>query len=199
MHALPSFVRTLGFGFGLLLAPEMGFAQQAAIGSPAPPFALPDTTGTVHQLSDYAGRVVVLEWTNPGCPFIVRHYEAGTVPALDARYDDSQVVVLSIDSSHFQTAEGAAAWKAERGFAHSVLLDTDGSVGRAYGARTTPHMFVIDAAGVLQYMGAIDDDPRGSLETRTPHVQHAVDALLAGQPVPVSTTQPYGCTVKYED
>lgn len=175
-------------------------AATAAIGQPAPAFSLPDETGTTHTLEQYRGRIVVLEWTNPECPFVVRHYNERTMHNLINDFVGDQVVWLSIDSSHHRNAEMAAADKARFEMTPPVLLDTDGTVGRAYGARTTPHMYVIDAEGVLRYMGAIDDDARGrqSAEERTHYVRNALTAMRAGnQPDPSSTT-PYGCSVKYE-
>lgn len=169
------------------------------VGEPAPAFTLVDEAGNTHNLADYRGRVVVLEWTNPQCPFIVRHYGADTIENIDTRYDDAQVAVLAVNSSHFNTAADSAAWKADQGFAYHTLLDTDGTVGHLYGARTTPHMYVIDAEGLLRYAGAIDNDPRGNNDAPTNYVVAAVDALLAGQAPEVTATDAYGCSVKYED
>lgn len=172
-------------------------AQDAAVGSLAPDFTLVDETGTSHTLSDYRGQVVVLEWTNPECPYVVRHYDADTMETLSTTHND--VVWFAVNSSHFNTAEDSAAWKTAEGFDFATLLDTDGTVGRTYGARTTPHMFVIDAAGVIAYAGAIDDNPRGTNDAPTNYVDAVLTSLAAGEEVAVSSTDPYGCSVKYEE
>lgn len=177
-------------------ASTAAIAQDAVVGQPAPDFTLVDEAGETHTLSDYRGSTVVLEWTNPGCPFVVRHYDADTMETLAADHPD--VIWLAINSSHFNTAEDSATWKAEHGFAYPTLLDTDGTVGHQYGARTTPHMYVIDAEGTLAYAGAIDDDPRGRNDEDTNYVALAIEALEAGEAPATSSTEPYGCSVKYE-
>jgi len=171
---------------------------QAAVGQPAPDFTLLDEHGNSHTLSDYRGKIVVLEWTNPECPFIVRHYNADTMERIATQYGDD-IVFIAINSSHFITPEDVLAWKAAEGFEFPTLLDADGTVGRTYGARTTPHMYVIDTEGALRYVGAIDDDPRGNNDSPTNYVDGAIAALLAGTAPDPSSTDPYGCSVKYED
>ncbi len=174
-------------------------ADTAEVGKPAPAFTLKDESGKEHSLARYKGKIVVLEWTNPGCPFVRRHYQAGTMQKTLAGFDAKKVVWLAVDSTSSNTPEKSSDWKKLKGFDYPVLQDASGTVGRAYGAKTTPHMYVIDEEGVVRYAGAIDDDPRGSRkEGVTNHVKAAVDALLSGQPVPASTTQPYGCSVKYK-
>jgi peroxiredoxin len=172
--------------------------ETATLSAPAPDFTLLDQDGTEHRLSQYRGRVVVLEWINPGCPYVQRHYEAGTMTRLERELPDEDVVWLAIDSSNFIVPEASRAWRAEHQMAHPILQDPAGDVGRRYAARTTPHMFVIDREGTLRYAGAIDDDPRGRSEAPTNHVAQAVRAVLAGEAPPITTTEPYGCTVKYE-
>ncbi len=190
-------VSRIAIGFAFVAATtSTAAAQEAVVGQPAPDFTLVDEAGQSHTLSDYRGSTVVLEWTNPGCPFVVRHYEADTMETLAGEHGD--VVWLAVNSSHFNTAEDSAAWKSEQGLSYPTLLDTDGTVGHLYGARTTPHMFVIDAAGTLAYAGAIDDDPRGRNDEDTNYVAAAIDALAAGEAPAVSSTDPYGCSVKYE-
>lgn len=189
------------FAFIALLAlPLAAYAQDATavVGQAAPDFTLTDSDGTSHTLSQYQGQTVVLEWTNPGCPFVVRHYNDGALPAFRASLGDD-VVWLSVNSTHAGHADAALIEGGNEGQTWPTLLDGDGAVGRAYGARTTPHMYVIDAEGTLAYAGAIDSDPRGSQDAaeRTNYVQAAVTALAAGEPVPTSTTEPYGCSVKY--
>lgn len=185
---------------GWAVASEDTPASTAAIGSAAPAFSLQDSEGNTHSLEQYRGRIVVLEWTNPECPFVVRHYNERTMQTMAAAMGEQDVVWLSINSSHFINADKANEERAQFGTTYPTLLDASGTVGRAYGARTTPHMYVIDAEGVLRYMGAIDDDPRGNKEAgeRVNYVQQAVDALRAGEAPPTTSTQAYGCTVKYE-
>ncbi|MEO0326055.1 MAG: redoxin domain-containing protein [Myxococcota bacterium] len=170
----------------------------ANVGDSAPSFELRDSTGTVHRLADYRGKIVVLEWTSPECPFVRRHYGHDTdmVHTAGALTGDD-VVWLAIDSSHFNAPADSESWRARHSIPYPVLQDRDGAVGRRYGARTTPHMYVIDASGVLRYQGAIDSDPRGREDAPTNYVRGAVEALRAGRPVPRAETAPYGCTVKY--
>jgi len=168
---------------------------QAHIGQAAPDFELVDHAGNVHKLSDYAGKTVVLEWTNPQCPFVVRHYKADTMTDMAAAHDD--VVWLAVDSSNFVTAKSASAWAKSEDINFPILLDPSGEVGKAYNARTTPHMFVIDAEGTLVYDGAIDDDPRGKSDEATNYVEAALASVEAGKTVETATTKPYGCSVKY--
>ena len=174
-------------------------AAQPVPGEPAPDFELPDAAGEVHRLSEYRGKVVVLEWTNPTCPFVMRHYKEGTMKTLAAAYADTQVVWLAINTTHYNTVEQTRQWEKAQELSYPTLLDPDGTVGRLYNARTTPHMFVIDTRGVLRYDGAIDDDPRGRKEAgeRTQYVKSALDAVLSGEGPTQATTRPYGCSVKY--
>ncbi len=170
-----------------------------AVGQPAIDFTLTDQAGQPHTLSQYRGRIVVLEWTNPGCPFVQRHYHAHTMTHLVETLPSDRVAWLAIDSSHTVEPAGSEAWRHEQGITYPILQDPTGRVGHLYDARTTPHMFVIDAAGVVRYMGAIDDDPRGRNEHPTNHVEQAVNALIEGRDPPVTQTEPYGCTVKYDN
>ena len=193
----------------LLVALALGAAEtraQAVVGSPAPNFTLTDTKGAAHALADFAGKPVVLEWTNPDCPFVKKHYGAKNMQALQAKYVAQGVVWLAVCSSApgKQGHYGADDWNrilAEQGSAATaLLLDPDGQVGLAYGAKTTPHLFVIDAAGTLVYDGAIDDNPStdsADIAGARAYVAEALDAVLAGTPVPVAQTKPYGCSVKY--
>lgn len=180
-------------------------AQPPVVGSPAPDFELKSIDGTLHKLSDYRGKVVVLEWTNPGCPVVQRHYRDGLMPALQKECTDKGAVWLAINSTNpshpnYQAPEGLKSsydvWKAAFS---ALLMDPDGKAGKAFGAKTTPHMFVIDKKGNLAYNGAVDDDPQGSKEARTNYVRLAVDALLKGEAVATATTKPYGCSVKYAE
>jgi peroxiredoxin len=188
-------LRTLTLAGALLLCAP---ALAADVGKPAPAFTLKDENGKSHSLADYKGRIVVLEWTNPECPFVQRHYGAKTMQKTLASLDAKQVVWLAVDSTSHNVATSSKAWKSQNGFSYPVLQDASGTVGHAYGAKTTPGMFVIDEKGVLRYSGAIDDDPRGKNTTPTNYVQKAVNAVASGQPVSPSVTESYGCTVKYD-
>lgn len=171
----------------------------ATVGEPAPDFTLTDHAGTDHRLADLRGKVVVLEWINPECPFVQRHYEASTMRALAEEFADRGVVWLAIDSSHFVKADDSSAWRDQHSLPYPILQDPSGDVGRRYDATTTPNMFVIDAEGTLQYSGAIDDDPRGRSEAPRNYVREALQSVLEGQTPPSPETEPYGCTVKYEE
>lgn len=193
----------------LIAALALGAAQawaQAAVGAAAPGFTLTDTKGAAHALADFAGKPVVLEWTNPDCPFVKKHYGAKNMQALQAKYVAQGAVWLSVCSSapgkqgHYPADEWNRILAEQGSAATALLLDPDGQVGRAYGAKTTPHLFVIDAAGTLVYDGAIDDRPStdsADIPGARAYVVEALDAVLAGAPVPVAQTKPYGCSVKY--
>lgn len=172
----------------------------AAIGKPAPQFALKDLDGKEHKLADFKGKVVVLEWSNHQCPFCVRHAKDGTADQVMKEFKDKPVVWIAIDSSNVapQKTKELASWKNENKLGYPILIDGEGTVGKAYGAKTTPHMFVIDQKGTLVYAGAIDDDPTGAKETSRNYITEALEAIFAGTAVPISTTKPYGCSVKYK-
>lgn len=193
----------------LVAATPGSYALAAALpGQPAPAFELADADGKPVRLADLRGRFVVLEWNNPACPFVQKHYGSGNMQALQKRYTAANVVWLTINStarSHPEYLSPAqmAAWMKQQGAAPSaVLLDSDGKVGRAYGARTTPHMYVIDPNGVLVYAGAIDDkrsaDP-ADVKTAKNYVAAALADAMAGKPVGIGHTQAYGCSIKYAD
>jgi peroxiredoxin len=178
----------------------------AMVGQPAPAFTLTDSNGARHSLSDLKGKVVVLEWVNFECPFVGKHYGSGNMQKLQKTYTGKGVVWLSINSS----AEGKQGYFApdrinalmkEKGAAPTAyLIDTDGAVGRAYGAKTTPHMYVIDARGNLVYAGGIDDTPstdQADVATARNFVSAALDEVVAGKPVTTASSAPYGCSVKY--
>jgi peroxiredoxin len=178
----------------------------AAVGQPAPPFSAADTAGKPVSLADFKGRHVVLEWVNPGCPFVVKHYDSANMQATQKAATDKGVVWLAINSTssghgdYKPPAEMAAWMKAQKAAASATLMDADGKVGRAYGARTTPHLFVIDPQGMLVYAGAIDSRPTANpadIKTATNHVNAALAETLAGKPVTVARTQAYGCSIKY--
>lgn len=197
----------LCFLLALFLAPAAAFAD-AAVGAAAPDFTLPAADGGTQKLSGYAGKVVVLEWHNKGCPFVHKHYDSGNMQALQKKYTAKDVVWLTINSSAegkqgYETADEALATMKDVGGAPThVLLDKDGAVGRLYGAKTTPTMFVIDKAGKVAYAGAIDDTPStdvADIKTAKNYVSAALDAVLAGKTVETASTKSYGCSVKYAD
>lgn len=187
------------------LAPASASAD-ATPGRPAPAFALRDVSGRTVSLADFRGRTVVLEWTNPGCPFVRKHYVSGNLPALQSKYAADGVVWLAVNSTnpdHRDYLAPAALAKAltDWGAAPSaVLMDPDGQAGRAYGARTTPQMWVIDPQGTIRFAGGIDDrrtaNPDDAKAARN-HVAAALDDLAAGRPVAIASAPPYGCSVKY--
>jgi peroxiredoxin len=170
----------------------------AKVGAPAPAFSLPDQDGKTVSLSDFAGKVVVLEWFNDECPVVVRHYDGGAMNKLADKYKDQGVVWLAINSSkHHNVSHNKEAAK-KLGIARPVLDDHSGAVGRAYGATNTPGMYVINKDGILAYMGAIDDNKSGNKKEGVKnYVSQALDELLTGKSVSEPQTQQYGCTVKY--
>ncbi len=170
------------------------------VGEPAPDFTLKDEQEKGHSLSQYRGKIVVLEWINPECPFVKRHYKAKTMTTLAEAYSDKNVVWLAIDSSRSVTPEQSRKWIEKNKISYPILQDPNGEVGQLYEAKTTPHMFVIDAAGVLRYQGAIDNDSWGTKEVKKVdnHVDQALKALAAGQLPILTETKPYGCSVKYK-
>ena len=178
----------------------------AQIGQPAPSFKLSSATGKEHALSDYKGQWVVLEWINLQCPFVLKHYKSENMQTLQQNYTKKEVVWLSICSSapgkqgNFSGEELTAKIKEVSSSSTAYLIDGDGKVGHTYGAKTTPHMFIIDPKGVLVYAGAIDDKPSVKLEDvkgATNFVAAALDAGLAKKVIKVSSTVSYGCSVKY--
>jgi peroxiredoxin len=179
-------------------SPSLTVAGGAEVGQPAPDFALPDQEGNQVQLSAIDG-VRVLEWVNPDCPFVKRHYVSGTMKRLAEQYAPRGVTWLTINSTHYMDRQANHEFREAHGLPQPILVDQDGAVGRRYGAATTPHMFVVDADGTVVYRGAIDDDPRGSKgDGATNFVAVALDQVLGGETVAVSETKPYGCSVKYK-
>ena len=178
----------------------------AKVGEKAPDFQVQDINGKVQKLSDYKGKYVVLEWMNEGCPFVKKHYESGNMQKLQKEYSGKNVAWLTVVSSkkgkqgHW-TAEQAKAKLAEWKMSPTaVLLDEDGKMGKAYSAKVTPHMYVINPEGSLIYNGAIDSNDSSDaadIPTSTNYVDVALKSALKGEPVKVSTTKPYGCGVKY--
>ena len=183
-----------------LFAGVAGAIAGVAVGDTAPDFTLEDTTGSNVSPSDFSGKVVVLEWLNPDCPFVQRHYKAGTMKKLASKYGEKGVVWLTINSTHYMDAADNAKFKAANDLSYTILVDQSGEVGHLYDAATTPHMYVIDGEGKLVYMGAIDDDPRGNKGSaqRINYVDAALGEVLAGKSVTTAETKPYGCSVKYK-
>lgn len=188
------------------LATAVAARAEVVTGQPAPDFELRDTAGQTHKLSDFKGKYVVLEWVNHGCPFVVKHYDSGNLPGLQREFTGKDVVWLAICSSAegkqgYQTPDEWTRLNAEKGFAGTaVLLDPEGRVGRLYGARTTPHMYVVNPEGALIYQGAIDDKPSADQDDvpgARNYVRAALTEAMAGQPVSQPQTKPYGCGVKY--
>ena len=191
----------------LAIAPPLAVAAEIEVGKPAPVFSAQDATGKTRSLSEFAGKFVVLEWFNPDCPFSKKQYADGAIQQLQKRSTDKGVVWLTIDSSapgkqgHLTGEQAQAVMAQRKASPTAVLLDPDGTVGKLYGAKTTPHMFVIDPKGVVIYHGAIDDQPTldaAAAKGAHNYVQEALDEAMAGKPVTVKPTQPYGCSVKYQ-
>jgi len=179
----------------------------AAPGQAAPEFSLVDINGKMQKLSDYRGKYVVLEWFNSECPFVQKHYESGNMQSLQARYTQKGVVWLGVNStsprhSNFRDpVRSQAILKDWKSAPTAFVLDPDGKVGKQYGARTTPHMYVIDPKGTLVYVGGIDDKPSTSqrdIPTAKNLVAVALDESLGGKPVGTPSAMPYGCSVKYD-
>ena len=185
---------------------SIAFAS-ATPGAAAPAFTLTDLSGKPVNLADYRGRTVVLEWHNFGCPFVQKHYRSGNMQALQKKYgkDVAWLAVNSTARTAFDYAEPAAIASDLKRFDAQparYLMDTPGEVGLAYGAKTTPHMFVIDDKGTLVYAGAIDDKAstdKADVEGATNYVRAAYQETKAGQPVKTPSTAPYGCSVKYSN
>jgi len=182
------------------IAVALPVLAKVSVDEAAPDFKLLDATGKSHSLSELKGKTVVLEWNNPECPFVMKHYESGNIPKQQAAATASGVVWLTIASGHTATAENAKQNKLQGGAGSAYLFDPDGKVGRLYGARTTPHIFVIDAQGVLRYAGGIDSIPsteQSDLAKATQFVPQTLAAIASGKAVMTKTSQPYGCSVKY--
>jgi peroxiredoxin len=187
-------------------AKDSSFESQAVAGKSAPNFTLTDTHGKKHNLADYDGKYIVLEWFNQQCPFVKKHYESGNMQNLQKEYTKKGVIWLSICSSaegkpgYFSAEEHNKMFAKEKAAPTAILLDSDGKVGHLYGAKSTPDMFVINPKGILIYAGAIDDKPdlEDSVSTAKNYVKAALEESMAGKPVAVASTKSYGCSVKYE-
>ncbi len=188
----------------LLLAGALAQAE-AVVGKPAPVFAATDIEGKVHKLADFAAKIVVLEAYNADCPFCANHYRTGAMQELQSWATAKGVVWLvvnSVNANHPNHRDRTAAKKefaAQKMKANAWIDDTDGAVGKAYGLKTTPHLVIIDKAGLVAYDGAIDDKPDSEADPHKArcYVREALQSLLASESVKVKTTKPYGCSVKY--
>jgi peroxiredoxin len=187
----------LFFASTLFAAPQVGQA--------APAFNLTDTKGKSHSLADFSGKTVVLEWTNHDCPFVVKHY-SGNMQSLQKQFGTDDVVWLTVISSapgkqgHVTGAKADELTSSRNAMPDAVLFDETGVTGKAYDAKTTPHMYVIDKKGVLQYMGGIDSIASAKVDDitkATPYFSDALTAVLAGNPANPAVTKPYGCSIKY--
>jgi len=191
---------------GLLASTAMSSALAVDVQQPAPDFTATGANGQPIQLSAYKGKVVVLEWTNHDCPFVKKHYESGNIPKLQKEAAAQGVVWLQVISSapgqqgHVNAATAKQVNEYRDAKPAGTVLDESGAVGKLYGARTTPHIFVIDQQGKLAYKGGIDSIPSNRPEDiaqAEPYARNAIQAVLKGQQVAKASTQPYGCSVKY--
>jgi hypothetical protein len=188
------------------MAVFLPLAWAVRVGDAAPDFTATDSNGKVHHLSDYAGKVVVLEWTNRGCPYTRKHYESGNMQRLQREWTQRGVVWLTVISSApgtqgYVTAEEENEYvKQIKASPTAVLLDPRGDLGHLYDAKTTPQMFVVSPAGMLLYDGAIDDRPSADMadiQGAKNYLSQALGETMAGRPVSIPATRPYGCSVKY--
>ncbi len=181
---------------------------QTTVGQPAPSFTASDTSGKPVSLSSFKGKYVVLEWTNPGCPFVKKHYDGGNMPATQKAALSKGVVWLSMVStakSHqdYATPAELTAWqKSKNAVPTATLMDADGKVGRLFAARTTPHLYIVNPDGKVVYAGGIDSIPSanpGDIKSATNYVNQSLGEVFAGKPVSQPVTRAYGCSVKYDN
>jgi peroxiredoxin len=180
-------------------APQ-GKTTGTKIGKPAPYFSLKDSKGVTHTLSEYRDETVVLTWVNPACPFVVPHNKAKTIDRLGDSHQKDDVVFLQVDSSHNGSIERTRDTEDKFGIHTPTLHDFDGQVGRAYGAKRTPHSFIINGDGILVYQGAIDNAPLGDVRgdgEKINYLHAALDDMAAGKSPSTQSTKAYGCSVKY--
>jgi peroxiredoxin len=198
-------VMTAALALGATLLINAPAHAAPTVGQPAPDFVATDTRGARRQLSDFAGRYVVLEWTNPACPCVRKHYDSGNLPATQKAATEQGAVWLAINSterasSDYLAPEKLSAWMNAHAAATHVLMDEDGVIGQAYGARTTPHLFIIDPQGVLVYAGGIDSIASARVEdirAATNYVRQALGEAFGGRTISTPSTRPYGATVRY--
>jgi peroxiredoxin len=192
--------------FALMTAFAALARAEAVVGQPAPPFSAADVSGKTVSLADFKGKYVVLEWINPGCPYVQKHYNAANMQATQKAAAGKGVAWLAVNSTatdhrDYRKPADMAAWmRKHQAAATATLMDVDGKVGRAYGARATPHLYIVDPAGKVVYAGAIDSKPTANpsdIAGATNYVNQALSEALAGKPVSVASTRAYGCTIKY--
>ena len=185
----------------LLFVSSVSFAKDApSVGDMAPDFELLNEAGQSVKLSDFSGKTVVLEWTNPDCPFVKRHYNEKTMETLAGKYSKQNVVWLAVNSTHYMDGSKNKQWRESQNLSFPVLNDQDGKIGKLYGAKTTPHMFVIGSDGKIAYQGAIDDDKFGDKKVgeRLNYVDSNLPLIKNGEKPKYASTTPYGCSVKYK-
>jgi peroxiredoxin len=194
------------FAIGILAGTTAFALAEVEVGQAAPKFSLPNTTGKTINLDEYKGKYVVLEWYNPDCPFVGKHYRSGNMQRLQKEYTARGVIWLTIDSSapgqegNYPAEKLNDIGQKEGANWHALLLDPDGKVGRLYGAKTTPDMYIINPEGKLVYKGAIDNKRStdvADVKTATNYVIAALDEVIGGKKVTTTATQSYGCSVKY--
>ena len=199
-------MRTFHFVLAAAVLVAAPAAAEPRVGQPAPNFALTDVNGKRVSLANFRGKTVVLEWNNPECPFVKKHYDSGNMQRTQARATAAGAVWLTINSSGpgnqgYMTAAAAKALTAKQATKRTAyLLDPNGAVGKLYGAKTTPHMYVINGRGTLVYAGGIDDKPsadKADIAKARNHVLAALGEMKSGKAVSVTTSRPYGCNVKY--
>jgi len=171
-----------------------------SVGAKAPDFSLQDQNGKMVSLHDSLGKIIVLEWTNPQCPFVQRHYAQKTMQNLASQYQDKNVVWFAINSGSSATNEADKQWATEQNISYPVLNDSSGATGHAYHATNTPEMYILGTDGTLLYQGGIDNDPEGEKTSdKVNYVHQALDEILSGKSVSAPQSKPYGCSVKYKD
>lgn len=204
----PMLTPMLPLMLALSLASGAAVAATATVGQAAPTFSATDASGKTVALADLKGKTVVLEWVNPECPYVRKHYDSANMQATQKAAAGKGVVWLSVNSTHashsdYKKPAEMLAWTQKQGAAPSAtLMDGEGKIGRAYGARTTPHLYVIDAKGMLAYAGGIDDKASANpadVKTAKNYVNAALADLQSGKPVVQAVTRAYGCSVKYSD
>jgi peroxiredoxin len=200
-------MKTLSLALVSLALSALYAADSPPVGSTAPDFTLTDASGKAHSLSQYKGKYVVLEWFNPECPFVKKHYGSGNMQKLQGEYTSKGVIWLTIDSNAPGTEGNISPQQAQKVMKDwntkqtALLLDPDGKAGRSYNARNTPHMFVISPEGKVVYEGAIDSKATpnpADIPSSTNYVKVALDESMTGKPVSTAATRPYGCSVKYK-
>lgn len=190
---------SLVLGLALVASNAVGGDKGVDVGAAAPDFSLENHEGKTVKLADYKDKIVVLEWIHPGCPFVVKHYDAKTMTTLANKYAEKGVVWLAINSTNDVKNEDNKKWAAKYDVKYAILNDRDGATGHAYGATNTPHMYIIGKDGKLAYIGAIDNDPKVSdKKDKVNYVEKALDELLEGKAVSTPKTKAYGCTVKFK-